>query len=196
MARESLKRHTSKCQTCGAKIPETFRSDKKYCDRRCEYLWKSAQIGRKRHVDIESRFWSKVTKGNPDECWPWTDGSIHRGYGVLSVGGRNGRMVNAHRVSYELANGPIPAGLLIRHTCDNPPCVNPSHLILGTHDDNMRDMAIRERSAKTKLTADEVREIREELSAGESRKSLAARFGVTPGCIGYIAVGRTWRHVV
>ena len=82
------------------------------------------------------RFWAKVSIGQPDECWTWKAGKASIGYGTFCV---DGRMVYAHRYSLELVNGPIPAGMLACHTCDNPPCVNPAHLWVGTHRDNIRD---------------------------------------------------------
>jgi len=93
---------------------------------------------------IEMRFWSKVTKGAG--CWEWTASTDHKGYGKLAEGGRQGRTLSAHRVSYELNVGPIPDGLLVLHRCDNPPCVRPDHLFVGTHTDNAQDMAKKGRS--------------------------------------------------
>lgn len=84
------------------------------------------------------RFWARVDVRGPDECWVWTGGRNSREYGV--VWPRGSTNIGAHRLSWELANAvPIPAGLFICHRCDNPPCVNPAHLFLGTHQDNMRD---------------------------------------------------------
>lgn len=88
-------------------------------------------IYKKLNVD---RFWSKVKKS--DGCWLWMAGKNASGYGVYWSGERH---VLAHRQSYELSNGPIPSGLFVCHTCDNPPCVNPSHLNLGGPQDNMSD---------------------------------------------------------
>ena len=86
--------------------------------------------------DITERFWSKVQRGGPDECWPWIAGTSHRGYGAFYL---DHGMHQSHRVSWELTHGPITDGLHVLHTCDNPPCVNPAHLFLGTDRDNARD---------------------------------------------------------
>jgi hypothetical protein len=87
------------------------------------------------------RFWSKVDM-NPHHCWEWTRATT-KGYGAFRV---NGKTVQAHRFAYELAMGPIPEGLELRHTCDNPPCVRPDHLIPGTSKENTQDMLCRGRA--------------------------------------------------
>lgn len=89
----------------------------------------------------EERFWAKVEKG-PD-CWEWK-AFRNKGYGKFTY---NGRMYLAHRLSWILTNGPIPDGLGVLHSCDNPPCVNPDHLFLGTQLDNMRDASNKGRCA-------------------------------------------------
>ncbi|MFD5425234.1 HNH endonuclease signature motif containing protein [Streptomyces sp. NPDC127084] len=85
----------------------------------------------------------RVDKDGAGGCWIWTAARGDHGYGTLQ--GDDGRTVGAHRFSYELHHGPIPEGLLVMHSCDNPPCVNPDHLSVGTHADNMRDMATKGR---------------------------------------------------
>ena len=146
----------------------------------------------KKNLPLSVRFWKYVDKS--DECWLWTGAlSIpprpgHLGYGWIRIGGRKGRTVKAHRVSWELAYGPIPEGKIICHHCDNPPCVRPDHLFIGTRVDNVRDMLEKDRArGPVKLTAQQRREISEEYTGkrGEFPK-LAARYGVTKQAIFWI----------
>ena len=150
---------------------------------------------------LAERFWAMVDRGEPDECWLWTGAKKAGGYGVMRPAGkRTGPTVKAHRVSLELAGVDI-AGKIVRHKCDNPPCVNPHHLETGTHADNIADALSRGRiplgSARTtsKLTEEQVQEIRHLRSLGLQYKEIVPRFGVTSGTVGHIIRGSTWSHL-
>ena len=137
-------------------------------------------------------FWGWVKAASDDECWEWTGARKGRyGYGRY-------RGKNAHRTAYELSKGTIPAGMLVRHSCDNPPCCNPRHLLLGTHKDNTSDaikrnrLAMGERHGKTKLTAEIVAYIRSN-PLGLAGCDLAVLYGVSAATISYIRSGRSWK---
>lgn len=149
-------------------------------------------------IPIEDRFWQKVAVGSPERCWPWLGGKVGRGYGKTTVEGRSAR---ANRVAYTLAHGPIPDGAVVRHTCDNPPCCNPAHLITGTHADNSADAVERGRTYRgirhhrARLTPEDVRAIRLSRNGGQSFRSLAADYGVSKTAIQHVIYGRSWAHV-
>jgi len=132
-------------------------------------------------------------------CWEWDGPRNGDGYGYCSIGSRRSR--GAHRLSYELHIGPIEAGMVICHRCDNPPCINPDHLFPGTHGDNLADMRAKGRERyiagdghpSSKLTDEQVREIRALAASGQSYPTLAARFGVTSSNIGRIVRGQSRR---
>ncbi len=90
-------------------------------------------------LEEPERFWAKVERREPHQCWPWKGCTEKSGYG------RAGKRERAHRIAYMLANGQIPAGAVVRHACDNPPCCNPAHLSIGSHGDNSRDSVERGR---------------------------------------------------
>ena len=139
---------------------------------------------------------SKVNKLE-NGCWEWLRGKRDGQYGVIKI---DGRQESAHRAAYREFIGPIPAGMLCCHTCDNPICVNPSHLFLGTNADNIMDMVNKgrqlygERNPKAILTQEKADEIRRIYKNGNiTMKELGRRFGVSKGCIQHIIHNRHWR---
>lgn len=167
------------------------------------------------YAPIEERL-ERLSMPEPNTgCVLWMGTTISDGYGMISVGRT---MKLAHRVAYELANGPIPDGLWVLHRCDIPSCINPDHLFLGTHTDNVADMVQkgRQRGASgdrnasrlyperlrrgethgmAKLAVDDVRAIRSRAASGERKAQLAREFGVTKNLVGAIVSHRIWKHV-
>lgn len=150
---------------------------------------------------LADRFWEKVDRRGADDCWEWTAARNEHGYGVMRpVGRRSGPTVKAHRVSLMLADVGID-GLVIRHSCDNPPCVNPAHLSVGTKADNSADMVSRDRHARgsrsgaSKLHERQVLEIRARAASGELHRLIAADYGVSRVTITNIVTRHTWRHL-
>jgi HNH endonuclease len=134
--------------------------------------------------DPVERFWPKVDKRTPDECWEWRGPRGTNGYGQFWL---NGTTVGAHRFSYKLAKGPLPEGQFVCHRCDNPPCVNPDHLFAGTATDNAQDRATKGRSGDQPLRIllpGDVAEIRLRYAGkGVTQKALATEYGVSQGHI-------------
>lgn len=98
-------------------------------------------------VSEQRRFWDKVSIPSGDDCWDWFGTKNESGYGNLIIGGRGGKMMKSHRLSWLINRGDIGEGLCVLHKCDNPACVNPKHLFLGTKKDNTRDMIAKGRNS-------------------------------------------------
>jgi hypothetical protein len=150
-------------------------------------------------MDDVTRFWRYVDRRGDDECWPWQAGKKEPGYGNVRW---NGRLSLAHRVAYEIASGHAPGALNVLHRCDNPCCVNPAHLFLGTQRDNMADARTKgrtargERHGKAVLTAEQVRAIRERFAAGGVTQSqLGREYGITQSHVWHIINYRMWKHL-
>jgi len=210
------------CQTCGRTFkarPDRIREGyAKYCSMPCYRASEKGRIiGHQCHM-IESataHFWAHVdSSGGPDMCWPWRGGSRRSGYGALMV---DGHQINAHRFSYILANGMIPARLLVCHRCDNPHCVNPAHLFVGTAKDNHHDAMLKgrlpkgdnhpshkhpeylargEANSKAKLTNEKVVSIRVMYETNKwTQMGLSRYWNVCHSTIWAIVHQKTWKHI-
>ena len=151
---------------------------------------------------VADRFWRRVEKSDPDQCWPWV-GEISNNYGVMRLYGKRGPRLGAHRVSWILEHGPITDGLHVCHVCDNPPCVNPAHLFLGTPADNSADKWQKGRAFppphrqgednhQAKLTASQVLTIRDLVAQGHVQRQVASFYGVSPSTVHLIVKGKKW----
>ena len=141
------------------------------------------------------RFWDKVERKGPNQCWEWTAAIDTSGYGSFW---RDGAMRTAHRIAWMLANGDIPHGSCVLHKCDNRKCCNPDHLWLGSRADNNYDMVSKGRhphgksNGRSKLTGEDVRSI---FRDKRSERKVAAVYGVRHTAIGMIRRGQTWREI-
>lgn len=145
---------------------------------------------------MNDRFKSKYIVSAHGGCHLWTGNRSKSGYGKFKL--RDGTQARAHRIAWEIAHGPIPDGLSVLHKCDVRACVNPDHLFLGTHTDNMRDMVRKKRgllgemNGRAKLTADDVLSIRQS-SGSDAQKALL--YGVSESTIRHARIGRKWKHL-
>lgn len=204
---------TLTCRFCDSSFRPNSRNPQ-FCSRSCYRRFKLAP------EQTSHRFWSKVDKDG--ECWLWTASLGTTGYGQI---GHRGKMVKAHRVAWELTNGPIPNGMYVCHQCDNPPCVRPDHLFLGSPAANTKDMVDKgragatlhpervprgdrhgahthpekmargERHPNTHLTATDVIAIRARFANGEVQQAIADDYGVCRATVQNIAKRKAWGHV-
>lgn len=200
------------CKTCGGSFRPRAR-DTHYCTREC-YL--------NRPTDITgARIWSRVLETDKG-CWEWQGARDSKGYGRVSY---LGRPQTVSRVAWELVNGPIPDGMEVCHTCDNPPCINPAHLWIGTRSDNQRDsvnkkrnraathperyqrgkdsfsakyperLARGEKHGNARLKTQDVHEIRQRYANGESVSSLARAYNINWSTVDRVVKRKWWKHV-
>ena len=178
-------------------------------------MWRGDLLSDEEIAALKEQFWSRVKKANGNRCWEWIGGRSSQGYGSVPGGGC---YIGAHRFSWFLHNGVIPPKLWVLHECDNPPCVRPKHLFLGTRIDNIRDMMMKGRdnhatgadhpmnrrpelrlkgtkNGRALLTDDDVREIRVRVESGEQVAALARETGMSEGALRHIVKRRHWRHV-
>jgi hypothetical protein len=186
----------------------------RFCTRACWYAYRGER-------SLQERVWGDLDTSDPEACWEWTKRLSPTGYGTVAI---RSRPVRAHRLAWELTHGPIPAGLFVCHRCDNRRCVNPAHLFLGTHRENMADMVRKgraatgdrsslnlypwlrarfrpnqhaqgERHGSHKLRAEDVRAIRALRRGGMIYRLIAERFGVSIATTAKIVSGDLWKHV-
>jgi hypothetical protein len=166
----------------------------------------------------DRKLWDRVRIDNSsdDACWEWQGSVLRGGYG--SVGIIDGKAWSAHRLSWVLAFGEIPEGMCVCHRCDNPGCVRPSHLFLGTYRDNNSDKEAKgranhprgrqhgwqrkpesrprgERNGRAVLTAVDVREIRRRVASGETLKAVARSYRVSDTHVSFIVARKSWSHI-
>lgn len=199
MPRAKLTRVSRVCEVCGNifhVLPSALRNRlAKFCSSPCS--------ARGRTTPLVDRFFRYVGARTPGGCILWTGPAIEHGYGCLSDSGpKKKRHVLASHIAYELFYGPVPNGLHVLHKCDNPPCVAPSHLFVGTNADNIADKLAKGRQSRgeshgfARLTEAKVREIRKRYATGGVfQHQLASEYGVSRGTVQYIVEGKTWRHV-
>lgn len=154
------------------------------------------------HINNE-KFWNKVDIKSDVECWEWLGSKYRNGYGRFNIG--NNKVVTASRVSYYLTYDDFDLNNKNIHKCDNPSCVNPNHLFMGTQKDNMKDMVLKGRGGvpgikgsqigTSKLTEDEVYQIKKRLANKESKKLIAEDYNVSLTMVCYIADNKWWRHI-
>lgn len=144
--------------------------------------------------DAAMAFRSRVS-----DCWHWLGAVDQHGYGSFF---HSNERIGAHRFAWILANGSIPDGLFVCHRCDNPLCVNPAHLFLGTHNQNMRDMSEKGRAARGEasgrsvLKEDDVRRIYDLRGEGKSYNEIGRMLGITGTAVGFVLRGKRWRHML
>ncbi len=209
------------CTVCGKQFVATgrqvSRGQGRCCSRACADAEKTRPVG--------DRLWEKVDRNGPvpvhrpelGRCWIWTASKTKLGYGKIGVPGRTSGWDFAHRMSWEVTNGPVPHGLFVCHHCDNPSCVRPDHLFLGTKAQNSADMAAKGRSSignrnptrlypgrvirgsrqhMARLDETKVAEIRARFKAGGiTEVALAREYGVSFQTVSLVVLGKTWRHV-
>ena len=168
---------------------------RRLCRRHYQQTWKDGALGffatKSEDKPVKERLLEKCTK-MPSGCWEWqAERKKDRfAYGMFWL---NNKRVRAHRVSYEVHKGPIPEGISVLHKCDNPPCINPDHLFLGTNGENCQDAGnknrfpLNDKHHNTKLSIKEVEEIR---SNSFTQKVLSDRYGVTQGTISRVRSGK------
>lgn len=188
-----LKKITLTCPACAAKFHPHSKSASKKPQRFCSNRCAPRPVA---PTDPVIRFWKKVDRRGDDECWDWIAGTTKFGYGAFGVTSRDTRA--AHRYCWELFHPRLLDGECLLHSCDNPRCVNPAHLRIGTRTDNSRDKCERNRAPRgeslptAKLTAEAVAAIRAD---SRSQSQIALAYGITQSAVSCVRTRKTWKHI-
>jgi HNH endonuclease len=179
------------CPKCGNKfqIPLSKLGKRRFC-----------RMGCKHSKTLNERFFDKFKMTDKNKCWEWFGNRNPSGYGMI---GYLATQVLAHRVSWEVHRGKIPKGLFVLHRCDNPPCVNPNHLFVGTCKDNAQDMILKGRKPDTsgskngmsKINEADALKIRRLSAAGNNFTKIGRRFGLCTTSVSNIVKRKKWSHV-
>lgn len=185
------------CLICSQEFYRNPSSMGKYCSPSC-----AGKLTPEQQIESLKYRYEKFVIKHDDGCWDWIGSRNMNNYGQLSL--TRVKPIAAHRASWIIHNGPIPKGAHVLHKCDNPPCTRPSHLTLGDHKENMRQMSERKRSPKpvgelsswAKLTEIQVRGIKQLLQNNERVVDVARKYNVSETCISAIKNGKNWKHVI
>lgn len=206
-----LEHHGEKnCETCGKNFKwyrGKTRNEPRFCSHSCQgsgvkewrskhkFSWKGKTEEEKLPM-MKIMFYERIEK--TESCWIWKGSKIKSGYGIISFGGKP---ISAHRLSWKIHHEEIGSDMIVRHLCNNPICVNPEHLAIGTHQDNSDDRVKAGNSGKgsqncnSSLNEEDIKKIKNLLVLGISGAEIGRRFNVSRTTINNIKKQRTWRHV-
>jgi hypothetical protein len=186
-AKAAIRERLLKCSICSRDVMSSATSNGR-CHACYEYRRRTGRERTDARPTPEDRFW-RLTQPEPNSgCVLWLGATASSGYGKA---GYRKRTASAHRIAYEMRHGPVPEKLVVRHRCDTKLCVNPDHLVAGTHADNMADMDARgRRPLTTKLTQADLEEIRSMRASGAVLAAIAAKFGITTSYACVITTGK------